>query len=186
MMKIKENKMDDSFSDIVSYQLKKLLPLISTILLILVAYIPVHVPLSKFLRADIGIICVYFWALYRRDLFGPVSVATIGIVADSLSSVPLGVNIFTFMLVYVLATTYGNFVNTKPFIVSWSGFAIISFVAFFSKWLVLSVYYSCFLSLIGVLLAFVATALIYPLIARLNMFVQNKFLANEEVVYEQR
>ena len=178
--------MDDSFSDIVSYQLKKLLPLISSVLFLLIAYVPIHVPLSKFLRADIGMICIYFWALYRRDLFGPITVGIIGVVADSMSAVPLGTNVFVFILLYVLAISYGNFVNIKPFIVSWSGFAVISFIAFFSKWLILSVYYSNFLSLSGIFIVYVATVLIYPLIARLNAFVQNKFLANEEVVYEQR
>lgn len=178
--------MDDSFSEIISYQFKKLLPLIATVLLILLAYLPFRVPFSKFLRPDVGMICVYFWALYRRDLFGPISVAVLGVVADSMSSVPMGVNIFVFMFIYVTSITYGTYVNTKPFAVSWIGFAIISFAAFFVKWLLMSVYYSVFLSVLGICIGFVATVLLYPLIARLNMFIQNKLLANEEVVYEQR
>lgn len=178
--------MDDSFSEIISYQFKKLLPLIVTILLILLAYLPIRVPFSKFLRPDVGMICVYFWALYRRDLFGPVSVAILGLVADSMSAVPIGVNMFVFMFIYVTAITYGTYVNTKPFAVSWIGFAIICFVAFFVKWLLLSVYYSLFLSVLGIFIGFVATVLLYPLIARFNVFIQNKLLANEEVVYEQR
>ncbi len=176
--------MDDSFSDIVAYQLKKMLPLLCTILFILVAYVPIHIPFSKLLRADIGMICVYFWALYRRDLFGPMSVFMLGIVADSLSATPLGINMFVFVLIYVLAITYGSFVNTKPFIISWIGFAIISGIGFFAKWLVMSVYYSNFLSALGVFIGFISTVLVYPLVARCNIFVQNKLLANEEVVYE--
>ena len=131
-------------------------------------------------------ICVYFWTLYRRDLFGPIAVTIIGLVADSFSAVPLGINIFVFILIYVLSITYGIFVNTKPFIVSWIGFLIISFIGFFAKWLLMSIFYSEFLSIFGVFVAFCSTFLLYPLIARLNIFVQNKFLSNEEVIYEQR
>ena len=178
--------MDDSFSDIICYQLKKILPLICTILLILLIYIPIRIPLSKFLRPDVSMICVYFWALYRRDLFGPLSVACVGFVSDSLAATPLGINLFVFMLIYVLAVNFASLVNTKPFIVTWVGFSVICFAAFLVKWLLMSVYYSDFLSFIGIIIGYIATVLLYPLVARLNIFVQNKFLANEEVIYEQR
>ena len=94
--------MDDSLSEILSYQLKKLLPLIATILLILITHLPVGFPFSKFLFPDAGMIGVYFWALYRRDLFGPISVAVLGIVADSMSMVPVGINIFVFMFICLI------------------------------------------------------------------------------------
>ncbi len=176
--------MDDSFSDILKYQLKKLFPLISAIFLMLIAYVPIHIPFSKFLRPDVGMICVYFWALYRRDLFGPISVAILGIIIDSLGAVPCGVNMFVFIFIYVMSVTYGTFVNTKPFVISWLGFAIISFIAFFVKWLLMSVYYSLFLSVPGIFIGYIATVLLYPLIARLNVFIQNRLISNEEVIYE--
>ncbi|MBE6451420.1 MAG: rod shape-determining protein MreD [Alphaproteobacteria bacterium] len=178
--------MEDSFSDILKDYVKKMLPLLCAIGLILLMYIPIRFPLSKFLRPDTAMICVYFWTLYRRDLFGPISVAVLGIVADSLGAVPLGVNMFVFISVYVLAITFGIYVNTKPFAISWIGFALISLVAFLIKWLLMSVYYSNFLPLTGVLLGYVATVLLYPLVARLNVVIQNRFLATDEVIYEQR
>jgi len=93
---------------------------------------------------------------------------------------------FVFISVYVLAITFGIYVNTKPFAISWIGFALISLVAFLIKWLLMSVYYSNFLPLTGVLLGYVATVLLYPLVARLNVVIQNRFLATDEVIYEQR
>ena len=176
--------MDDTISSIMINKLRQMLPLFCTILLMLFAYVSLRIPFLKFLRADVGMICIYFWALYRRDLLGPISVAIIGFVADSLSGVPMGINIFVFTLVYVLAVTYGSFVNTKPFIVSWIGFTVISIVSFFTKWLLMSVYYSNFLSFGGILIGLLSTILLYPLIARLNVFIQNKLLSNEEVIYE--
>ena len=121
--------MDESISNVVSYQLKKILPLISSVLLVLFTYIPLSVPLLKFLRPDVALICVYFWTLYRRDLFGPISVALLGVVSDSLTSLPLGTNMFVFIFVYIMSINYARFVNAKSFAVGWFGFAIISFVA---------------------------------------------------------
>ena len=178
--------MEDSFSDIILYQFKKVLPLLFTVILVMLAYVPIRIPFSKFLRPDVAMICVYFWTLYRRDLFGPISVAVLGIVADSLGAVPLGINMFVFILVYVLAITYGMFVNTKPFAISWIGAALILLVAYITKWLLMSVYYSVFLPFTGTCIGYLATILLYPLIARLNIFMQNRFLANDEVIYEQR
>lgn len=178
--------MDDSFSDILMLQLKRLLPLFCSLMLILAACIPVHLPLSKFLRPDVGMICVYFWTLYRQDLFGSLSVFLLGFVADSISGVPIGLNIFVFLLVFVLASTFGCYVNTKPFAVSWAGFAVISLLAFGAKWLLASVYYSRFLLSGGILAAYATTVMIYPLLAWFNIFIQNRFLAGEEVIYEQR
>lgn len=177
--------MDDSLSEILDSQFKKFLPLICSIFLLLAAYIPVHMPLLKFLRPDIGIICVYFWALYRQDLFGAVSTFILGVIADSIAATPFGLNAFVFMFVFILASTFGSFVNTKPFIISWGGFAAISLLAFSIKWILLSVFYSRFVALGGILAGYAATVLFYPLIARLNIFVQNRFLSGEEVIYEQ-
>ena len=182
---IKENDMNESISHIVSYQFKKILPLISSILLVLFIYIPLSVPLLKYLRPDVAMVCVYFWTLYRRDLFGPISVALLGFVADCFTTLPLGINMFIFIFTYIMSITYGRFVNTKVFAVGWTGFSVISFIAFFAKWLLISFYYSQFLYFIGILASYTSTVLLYPLVVRLNVFVQNKLISNEEVVYEQ-
>lgn len=177
--------MDESIDEIVEYGLKKLLPFLCSVVLLLLTYIPIHLPLSQFLRPDVAMICVYFWVLYRRDLFGVFTVVLLGLINDSLSAVPTGINIFILMMIYVQTCSFGSYVNTKPFSVSWGGFAIISFLAFTIKWLLLSMYYSHFLPFGGVFAGYLATALLYPLIARLNIFIQNNFLAGEEVIYEQ-
>lgn len=176
--------MGHSFSEIFVLRLKRLLPFLSSVILLLIAYIPGHLPLSKFLRPDIGLICVYFWALYRQDLFGPFSAFILGGIADSLSSVPLGLNIFAFVFVFAATGTTGSYVNVKPFIASWGIFSLIAFAAIVLKWLLISIFYSRFLPFGTIFVGYIATVLLYPLIARLNIFIQNRFLAKEEVIYE--
>ena len=176
--------MDETLTEFLGNHLKRFLPLLCSIFLLLIIYIPVHLPLSRFLRPDLGMICVYFWALYRQDLFGAASAFVLGLIADSLSAVPFGLNSFVFIFIFVLSSASSSYVNMKPFAVSWAGFALVSFLASVSKWLLASVFYSRFLAFGNIFVGYMATVCLYPLIARLNIFIQNRYLA-EEVVYEQ-
>lgn len=177
--------MEESFSEIIENFFKKLLPLLSAIILMLLAYIPVHLPLSPFLRPDIGVICVFFWSLYRQDLFNVFSAFFLGVIADSMSAVPLGLNIFIYLFIFVVCSIFGRYINMKPFIINWIGFASISAMAIGLKWLLASVYYSQFLPVTETIAGYAATVFLYPLFARLNMYIQNRFLLDEEAVYEQ-
>lgn len=176
--------MKDSFAEIASNQLKKFIPFLLTLFLVLIDFVPTHLPLSHFLRPDLALICVYFWLLYRLDLFGVVSVLLLGVVVDSLSGVPLGTNICVFMLVYLLTMMISSYVNTKPFMISWLIFALIAFVAFLFKWILFCVYYRVILELPNILTTYIVTVLIYPLIARLNMLLQERYLKTSEDIDE--
>lgn len=177
--------MKESLTEVLTFQLKKLVPLSFSLILILAGSIPFHFSIAKYIIPELSIICVYFWASYRQDLFGIGSAFFLGMVADCLSLSPLGLNISVNMTTFVLTNIFRSYVNTRLFIVSWGGFALVAFGAYGSKWLIASVYYSKFLSLAGVCLGYAATLLIYPLIARLNIYIQNLFLTSEEAVYEQ-
>lgn len=177
--------MEESFSEIIGIQLKKLLPLLCSVALVLFSQVPVHLPLFLRIRPDFGIICVFFWALYRQDLFNFGSAFVLGLIADSVSTVPLGLNIFVYLFIFTLCSSFGRFFNMKPFTISWLGFATISLTAFIIKWLIASVYYRHFLNFGGIFNLYITTFFGYPLIARLNMYIQNRFLIDEGAVYEQ-
>ena len=104
-----------------------------------------------------------------------------GVVDDVISNVPFGTNILTLLVLYVLISNLSRFLNGKPFIITWYGFAIISLVVFLTKWLVLSVYYGQFLPLSIVSFSFMVTAAAYPFISLILAFVQNNLIADEEL-----
>lgn len=177
--------MKDSMFEMIGFQFKRVLPLFCSILILLAAHIPYHFNIAKYLIPDLGILCVYYWSTHRRDLFGVWSAFIFGLIADSLSTVPIGLNILTYLFVYVLANTFQNYISTRSFATGWGGLLLITLAAFSIKWLLASVYYSTFLPLSGIILSYCTTILLYPFIAWLNFMVQNKFLNNEEVLYEQ-
>jgi len=173
--------MNDTWIEILSAKLKNMIPILSALGLVLIAFIELHLPFLHSLRPDVACISVYFWVLYRLDLFGIFSTFFLGLIVDSLSGAPFGMNVFVLSLVYVLTISYGSYVNTKPFLISWLGFAAVFFAALVFKWVVFSVYYRVFLSFWHIFITYAVTVLIYPLIARLNMFLQNRYLADEGV-----
>jgi len=177
--------MKESLSEILVLSFKKLIPLFLTLFCVLVLFVPSHIPLSHFFRPDLAMACLYFWVLYRSDLFSVFCVVVLGVVSDSLSGTPFGLNLLVFVFAYILTLTYGSYVNTKPFFISWVGFALVFFLSLFLKWILLSIYHKMFLPVPHILLTYAATVLIYPLMAQINIFVQNKYLRFEGEINEQ-
>jgi rod shape-determining protein MreD len=133
------------------------------------------------MRPAVGMVCVYYWIIHRPDIFNLLSVYVLGMFEDILSSIPMGGNIFTFLVLYILLLNLGRFFNGKPFIVTWYGFAILAFLAFFAKWLMLSIYYGQFLPSIDVLFSYLFSVAAYPVLSLVNAFIQN-YLIQDEVL----
>lgn len=178
--------MKESLSEILILSLKKAIPLLLALFFVLAFCVPLPFPSSHYFRPDLAAACLYFWVLYRPDLFSVLSVVILGMASDGVSGTPFGLNLMAFVLMYVLTLTYGSYVNTKPFLVSWFGFAVVFLAGLFAKWLILSVYYKTFLLTEHIYLTYMATVLIYPLVARINIFVQNQYLRFEGDLNEQR
>ena len=132
------------------------------------------------IRPAVGFVCAYYWLVHRPDLFNLVSVYFLGLVDDVISNVPFGANIFSMLVLYILLNNLVRFFNGKPFVIVWYGFIVMVFVAFFTKWLVLSIYYVQFLPFSIVFFSFLFTAAVYPFLSLLLAFVQNNMIADEE------
>ena len=172
--------MNDEWGETLTLYLQRLLPLLFSLLLLPVPYVPFNMPVSNNIRPAAGMICVYFWLLYRPDVFNLLSVYFLGLTEDIISSAPFGSNIFALLVMYVLVTNLSRFFNAKPFIIIWYGFALLSLVTFLSRWLLVSVYYSHFLPLATVMFSYLVTAAVYPILSLLNAFVQNRLMTDEE------
>lgn len=158
----------------------RLLPFLSSVILVLFSYVPIDFMALNSIRPAIGIICVYFWLLHRPDLFNMGAVFCLGAVDDIISSSPLGSNIFEMLLMFVLVNHTSRFLNAKPFVVLWYGFALLSLVTVLSRWLLVSVYYSRFLPLSMLSFSYLATIAFYPLVVLVLAFVQNKMLQDDD------
>ena len=172
--------MNDEWSENLTLYFQRLLPLLFSLLLLFVSYIPLDLPISNNIRPAVGMIFTYFWLLHRPDVFNLLSVYLLGLTEDVISSAPFGSNIFALLVLYVLVTNLSRFFNAKPFVIIWYGFALLSLVTFLSRWLLVSVYYSHFLPLATVMFSYLVTAAAYPILSLINVFVQNRLMTDEE------
>ena len=74
---------------------------------------------------------------------------------------------------------FQKFFNAKPFVVIWYGFMALSLVSILIKWLVVSVYYNMFLLLSILMLGYLIGIVMYPLMAIVLAFVQNRFIQDD-------
>jgi len=171
--------MNKELKEKIKISLQKLLPFFLSLFFIFVNYMPSNIGIGTILRPDVGVICVFYWVLYRSDLFNMFMVFFLGLIGDLLSLAPFGADVITYLTVYVITSNMMTFFYNKPFIVVWYGFSFVFIIAEFVKWFIVSVYYAEFLPVSGLLFTILFTIACYPLFSLLNDLAQ-KFLMSEE------
>lgn len=172
--------MSEDIDENITSLFQRILPLATSVLLLMISYIPLDFSLFNNIRPVIGIICVYFWVIHRPDLFNLWSVYFLGLLDDIISASPFGSNILALLVLYVLINNSSRFINAKPFIVTWYWFALLSLLTMLARWLVVSVYYSQFLPLTILSFSYLVTAAAYPLVSLLLAYIQNRWIQDEE------
>lgn len=124
---------------------RQLTPFGLTFLGTLVAVVPLNVPGLQLVAPVWPVMMIFQWALYRPDLMPPVAVFLVGLLFDTLSGAPLGLNAMVFVVMRTLVEKQRRFFYGKPFGIVWMGFAVVSAVAFVAAWAVASAWYGRFL-----------------------------------------
>lgn len=171
--------MNEDWRETLTSSLQRLLPLLSSILMLLLSYMPFNLFMPTSIHPSIAIICVYYWMLHRPDVFNLFSVFVLGFIEDIISMAPWGSNIFELLILYVLISNLLKYFNGKPFEVMWVGFIPAAFLSMLARWFVVSVFYSQFLPLGMLMFSFLITVAAYPVISLVNVFVQNKLMTDE-------
>lgn len=169
------------FNDKIILYFRHQIPLLSTVVLLLICFLPINSPEFNYFRPNIGMICIFYWAFKRDYLFSYFSAFLVGFLMDVYSSVPLGCNILIALLIVFMTRRMIRFFQSAPFGLCWALFAIIWLWGVIIKWLMLSAYFESFLSLNEIVINYCATVLCYPFVASVNVWIQNKFLPQERI-----
>ena len=171
--------MNEDFDENVVPFFQKSLPLISSAVLLLLAYIPLNLSMFNNVRPDLGLLCIYFWMLHRPDLFGLASIVVLGVLSAAISSALSGICLLSYLVLYVLIYNTQKFFYAKPFVVVWYGYMALTLATVLVKWLIASVYYRQFLPLSVLMFSYFIGVALYPLISMILAFIQNKFIQEE-------
>ena len=126
--------MTGSWLYLLDARLRALLPLASALLAVLADVVPlVHVgPASV---TPLATLCVvFFWSLYRPDLFGAGAAFATGLAYDALAGLPLGLSSLVLLLVRHVVVLQQRFFVARSFPVIWSCFVLLALAALALRW----------------------------------------------------
>jgi len=155
-------------------------PTFSIMTLVILLYIPRSSSYWNFLRQAPFYIGIYFWQSQRPDAFSLVSAFILGLFADVLGGVPLGTNIMTFLVLYILSVQCSQRFNVKRFSYSWLLFSAIIFLTIILKAVLISIFYRQMVPLMALMMEWLLTVALFPLIARIFIWVEKQYIHLEE------
>jgi rod shape-determining protein MreD len=136
-----------------------------TIVLILINVIPTHIPGYAPIVPQLALMAVFHWTVFRPDLLPIWSIFIIGILQDSLSGAPMGLNTMVYLTIYGVILGQRRFFLGKTFWVEWLGFTIIAAGAAVQAWVLLSAYHVHLIAPGPALFQYFMTIGFYPILA---------------------
>ena len=156
--------MRPSFWQTLDHMARRLVPVGLSLLLLLLAAVPLSAP--GFLRADpmISVLCVYYWAVHRPDMMGYFGGFTLGLLEDILMGTLMGVGPLVLLMVqWVIVTQYRFFVG-KPFVVTWWVLGLVAMAALLVKTLAVALLTGHVAAPGALSASYALTMLLYPLL----------------------
>lgn len=145
--------------------LRAIVPFALTLLLALISTVPMGVrglgPVMPVLPA----IAIYYWAIYRPDLFPLIATFFMGLIHDGLTGAPIGLSSLVLLLLHGAAGSQRKFFDRKGLAVTWVGFGIFATGAGLLSWSAASLFHLQFMDPSPVAVQWLLTVAVYPLIA---------------------
>jgi rod shape-determining protein MreD len=158
----------------VDLALRRSIPVALTLLLLFLGLLPWNAQSLGPINANLVLIPVYYWTLYRPRLMSIWSVAAIGFVGDLLGVTPLGIGTLVLLIAYRVAVAQRKIFAGAPFAVVWLGFLLMSAIAGLAQWLLVSMWQEAIIDPRPALLLYMIGAVAYPPCAYLFAVIQRR------------
>ena len=144
---------------------RQLTPFALTLILVVLSVVPTHLPGYARVAPMLALMAVYHWTVYRPDLLPAFAVFGLGLLQDSLSGMPMGVNVLVFLTVHGVVLLQRRFFTGKSFVIQWLGFNLVAAAAAAETWILMSAFYVTPMEPTAVLYQYVVTVGCFPLLA---------------------
>lgn len=144
---------------------RNLFPFAFTLLLIMGAIVPLRVPDLSPIIPSLGLISIFYWAIYRPGLMPGWAVFLLGLVQDLLSGSPVGIHALVYLLVAAAVGSQRRILAAGSFTFVWSLFLPAAAVAFFLIWLLYSLNLMTIIDPRSVMFQYLTTIAVYPCLA---------------------
>jgi rod shape-determining protein MreD len=147
-----------------------------TVLLVLLNIMPLQVPGLAQVMPLLPLMSIYLWAVHQPDLMPVYAVFLVGLLQDTLSSVPLGVYGLTYLIVYATVLWQRRFLAGKSFVVIWVGFTVVAAAAVVIGWVLISSLHTTLIEPGAMAFQYLISLGVFPLLAWFFMRWQRAFL----------
>jgi rod shape-determining protein MreD len=139
-----------------------LLPVATTVLAVLFAIQPIHIPGYAAVTPAFVLMAAYHWTIYRPDLLPAAALFIVGTIQDLLSGGLLGVTALLLLLARAIVLSQRRHFVNRPFPVLWAGFTLLTAAAMFFLWTLHSLLAAELLDFRGAVFRAVLTVSLFP------------------------
>lgn len=117
---------------------RQLAPFFISVLLVLFSALPFHIPGYGQIAANFGLMTVFYWAIYRPDLFPGIAAFCLGLWQDILVGAPVGMNALLLLLANWAIGSQRTFFQGKSFAVIWWCFSLVALATALAAWVMVA------------------------------------------------
>lgn len=143
---------------------RRLIPAGLSIVLVMLAVIPLPIPGYAAIVPMLALCSVFFWAVHYPSLLPPLVIFLIGLVQDVLTGAQLGQGAVVLLLAYGAVVRQRVFFRNKSFLVIWWSFMIVALGAGFLAWALASLFGGRFIPPGAAFVQVLVTIAVYPLL----------------------
>lgn len=159
--------------------MRHLIPLLTALIFLVFSTFTWPIPHWGSIAPSLGLAAVFYWSIYRPDLFRPMAVFALGLMNDILHFLPIGLSACVFLTVHQLSYTNRRFFIGQVFYMLWTGFIVATLLSMVMTWSVMSFYNAQLMPILPVIMQSLLTLAIFPLPAWILIKLQRIFLTRE-------
>jgi rod shape-determining protein MreD len=148
----------------IDHYARMLVPGICVLLLLVLSLAPLGMMGLALFPVDICLISIYYWVIFRPTALPFWFVFLLGIIRDALTGMPLGISSLLFLLFRIVVLSQQRYLVKETFWATWLGFGIVTIPVLGLHWLLASAYVRAAQPLMPVMMQWVVTFGLYPML----------------------
>ena len=112
-----------------------MVPFLVSLGLVVLTVLPTRLPGFAQVAPSWPMMGIFYWSIYRPDLLPMWAVFVLGVLADIVLDMPLGVSSLLYLLIRGIVVGQRRFFLTNPFPMTWAAFAVIALGVMGLEWM---------------------------------------------------
>ena len=147
--------------------IRLVVPQLLLVLFVILSFVTLPLTLLGEAKPYLILMIIYYWSIYRPTLVPPALCFIVGIVIDTLSGMPLGLNAAVFVAVRWVVSDQRRFLTGQPYITVWAAFGVVCSVAAAVQWALYGLVNMQWTGAFTVAMSVGLSLLVFPLISLL-------------------